>query len=94
MYILTARIYSYDSPTKVLCLSPLELDFSIHLYKSKLHLLRPSTDLDLAKEEIKLAMAAGAKVHPLTAPMCVFMKAHQEYPIVFYLRLFVFKNWY
>eukprot|EP00026_Physarum_polycephalum_P002861 Phypoly_transcript_02870.p1 GENE.Phypoly_transcript_02870~~Phypoly_transcript_02870.p1 ORF type:complete len:843 (+),score=269.67 Phypoly_transcript_02870:83-2611(+) len=71
--------YSYDSPTKVLCLSPLELDFSIHLYKSKLHLLRPSTDLDLAKEEIKHAMAAGAKVHPLTAPMCVFMKAHQEY---------------
>jgi len=32
-----------------------------------------------SKQEIKLAMSAGTKVHPSIVPMCMFLKAHLEY---------------
>ncbi len=70
--------FSYDSPTKALSLAIPELEFVIHLYKSKLYLLDPST-LHQSKQEIEQTIELGAKLSPLTSPFGLFLKAHLEY---------------
>lgn len=68
-----------NAPPKVpLKLTPNELKYLLHTYKAKLH-LHSKPNLKAAKQEIKLAMVAGTKVHPLTVPSCMFLKAHLEY---------------